>query len=222
MKKTKTMRAASFLLVLTLMTSCFVGSTFAKYTTTATGTDTARVAKWGVTITANGETFSDSYAKDDQSFTLNANTVVTSGAAGDAIVAPGTGGELAACEIEGTPEVAVKVEYVANLELTGWEINGTEYCPIVFSVGTTEYKIDTTNTDIDKLEEAVESAIGEYTAYYVANQDLSETSVATPAVSWAWPYSTSTDNDVNDTALGDLASAPAISLTITTSVTQIN
>ena len=52
MKKSKTMRAASFLLVLTLMTSCFVGSTFAKYTTTATGTDTARVARWGFTTTS--------------------------------------------------------------------------------------------------------------------------------------------------------------------------
>ena len=29
--------------------------------------------KWGVTVTANGETFSEYYAKDDASFTLDAN-----------------------------------------------------------------------------------------------------------------------------------------------------
>ena len=42
MKKTKLMRAALLLLVLTLITSCFVGGTFAKYTTSAEGSDTAR------------------------------------------------------------------------------------------------------------------------------------------------------------------------------------
>ena len=47
MKKTKFMRAALLLLVLTLITSCFVGGTFAKYTTSANGSDSARVAKWG-------------------------------------------------------------------------------------------------------------------------------------------------------------------------------
>ena len=61
MKKTKLMRAALLLLVLTLITSCFVGGTFAKYTTSEKGSDTARVAKWGVEITANGATFAEAY-----------------------------------------------------------------------------------------------------------------------------------------------------------------
>ena len=42
MKKTGFMRAALLLLVLTLITSCFVGGTFAKYTTSATG-DTGKI-----------------------------------------------------------------------------------------------------------------------------------------------------------------------------------
>lgn len=53
MKKNKIMRLASALLVLTLMTTCAISSTFAKYTTSASGTDTARVAKWGFTDTNN-------------------------------------------------------------------------------------------------------------------------------------------------------------------------
>lgn len=47
MKKTNTMRVAVLLLALALVTSCFVGGTFAKYTATATGGDKARVAYWG-------------------------------------------------------------------------------------------------------------------------------------------------------------------------------
>jgi hypothetical protein len=43
MKKTRIM---GLLLVLVLVTSCFAGGTFAKYTSVATGSDEANVAKW--------------------------------------------------------------------------------------------------------------------------------------------------------------------------------
>lgn len=46
-KKTgKTMRVAGLLLALVLVTSCFVGGTFAKYVTSGHGNDSARAAKW--------------------------------------------------------------------------------------------------------------------------------------------------------------------------------
>ena len=64
MKKNSTMRIAALLLVLTLMTSCFVGGTFAKYTTSGHISDTARVAKWGVTITTSGSIFKNQYEND--------------------------------------------------------------------------------------------------------------------------------------------------------------
>lgn len=47
MKKNKAMRLASALLVLTLLTTCAISGTFAKYTTSTAGTDNARVAYWG-------------------------------------------------------------------------------------------------------------------------------------------------------------------------------
>lgn len=50
MRKNRTMKLAALLLVLTLITSCFVGGTFAKYTSTATATDTVEVANWDVKI----------------------------------------------------------------------------------------------------------------------------------------------------------------------------
>ena len=65
-KKNWTMRAAVLMLVLVLITSCFVGGTFAKYVTSGSGTDSARVAKFGVTVTASGDLFAKEYATDDQ------------------------------------------------------------------------------------------------------------------------------------------------------------
>ena len=61
MKKNVMMRVASVLLVAVLLTTCAISGTFAKYTTGDAGHDTARVAKWGVTITANGTTFAEAY-----------------------------------------------------------------------------------------------------------------------------------------------------------------
>ena len=58
MKKT---RIVGLLLVFVLVTSCFVGGTFAKYASKATGSDTAVVAKWSIEVnndeiaTTNGD-----------------------------------------------------------------------------------------------------------------------------------------------------------------------
>lgn len=85
MKKNRTMRAAALLLALTLMTSCFVGGTFAKYTSSATGKDSARVAYWGfgeTTSLALSGLFNNAYSTDVQS--KNAEDVIAPGTAGSA------------------------------------------------------------------------------------------------------------------------------------------
>ena len=46
MKKNLTFKAVSVLAVLTLITSCFAGGTFAKYVTAGEGGDTARGKVW--------------------------------------------------------------------------------------------------------------------------------------------------------------------------------
>ena len=115
MKKSKTMRAASFLLVLTLMTSCFVGSTFAKYTSTASGTATATVAKWSIKV---GDT--DIVATDTVTFDLFATVNDTDGSdEGDVLdgkVAPGTQGSFT---IELKNESEVTANYVIALSVCG-------------------------------------------------------------------------------------------------------
>ena len=107
-KKNVLMRSAGVLLALVLVTSCFVGSTLAKYTVSESGFDTARVAKFGVNIEANGTMFAREYDE---------GTTVKSVISTDKVVAPGTSGEMVRMAISGTPEVAVNVQYAATLNL---------------------------------------------------------------------------------------------------------
>ena len=108
MKKNWTMRVALLVVALTLITSCFVGGTFAKYVTGASYEDTARVAKFGVVIEAEGEgLFAKEYDTDDD--TYDGELTVQ---AEEEVVAPGTtyaGDEPISFAISGTPEVAVRV-----------------------------------------------------------------------------------------------------------------
>lgn len=225
-KKINFLRAGALTMVLALGTTCFMSGTLAKYVTSGQGSDSARVAKFGVKITATGETFAKSYDKG-----VETQTVVS--AEDDDVVAPGTEGNMSAITITGKPEVAVRVSYdVTEFELTNWTTDGTDqYCPIIINVNGTEYNC-LEAADIDSFEVAVKNAINAYSKDYPANADLS--GAAVPAVSWKWPFSTSADNDVKDTALGDRAAgidkdgnaitpAPAtIKLTVKTTVTQID
>ena len=235
MKKNWTMRVALLIVALALITSCFVSGTYAKYVTSGSGSDIARVAKFGVTVTATGESFSKTYAKDDASFTLDANTVVSSN--DDKLVAPGTKHDVAAVTLTGTPEVAVRVTNSATVTLSGWTLDGTtEYCPIVFKINNVTYGTnDTAATNkyasVEALAAALEAALEETTADYKANTNLSAESGALNVISWEWPFQTGADdtakaaNDIKDTTLGNNAAAgtaAVISIEMTITVTQID
>lgn len=69
MKKNVMMRVASFLLVAVLISTSAISGTYAKYVTEGSGTDSARVAKWGVVIEAESTMFSQEYATEDDKFT---------------------------------------------------------------------------------------------------------------------------------------------------------
>lgn len=223
MKKNKMMRLASALLVLTLLTTCVISGTFAKYVTADTGTDTARVAKWGVTVNVQGlsDAFAENYATDDTA-TYAAATSVSSIDAGKDILAPGTEGIMTAIQITGTPEVAVKVTYKADLELENWEVIGVnKYCPIRFYINGDVYQI-ALGTDAAELEAAVENAINNYSKVYGPKTNLSGVDADYLEISWEWPFEI---NDVADTALGDQAAAgnaATIKLTLTCTVTQVD
>ncbi|MGN1319960.1 MAG: hypothetical protein ACI4U6_02460 [Acutalibacteraceae bacterium] len=214
MKKNKIMRIAAVLLVAVILTTCAISGTFAKYVTSTPGSDSARVAKFGVTVTGTADTFEKTYAKDDMGFTLAANTVVST----TDVVAPGTDGSMAAFNLTGIPEVAVNVAFTGTLELGDkWvDSDSNYYCPIEITVGSTTFK-GTDYASADEFETAVNNEIADYTQDYEANTDLSTIGVDAPAISWKWPFA---GDDVKDTYLGNQAAT--ISLDVTATVTQID
>lgn len=237
MNRNRLMKASAFLLVSTIATSCFVGSTFAKYVSKGEGEDSARVAKWGVEVTVTGDGFKTEYGKDDYKSSVDGNTVISS--TEEKVVAPGTKGTFGGVKISGKPEVAVKVETIATVDLSGWNVADSDefYCPLKFTIGEKtinglDYSRNTAGGEAS-FEYAIKDAIQKATTQQLeANTDLSEVGDDI-TYSWEWPFEGSTGKVANqddelDTILGDNAADgntgndPKINITVKTTVTQID
>ena len=218
MKKNNMMRIASVLLVAVLLSTCVISGTFAKYVTSDTATDSARVAKFGVDIVAKTEADNSMFVK-----TYNDNDGTYDGLSVEAtvdVVAPGTSGTLTAFAVTGTPEVAVRVTYTPTLTLENWTVSGAEYCPIAITVGAETFKVGVGDiTTIAELKAAVEAAITAKTMDYEPNTDLS-TINDDLTVSWTWDFAG--NDDAKDTALGDATTAATIDLDVKVTITQID
>ncbi len=235
MKKNRLMRASVLLLVLTLVTSCFVGGTFAKYVSEGEGEDSARVAKWGVKVEVTGDGFHETYGKNDQNTTIPGDNSISVSAT-EKVVAPGTKGTFGGVTITGTPEVAVKVDTIATVDLSGWNVadGGEFYCPLVFKIGDqTINGLDYSSSNAGgegSFESAIKTAIQKATTkVYQAGTNLEEVG-ADITYSWEWPFENATGKAANqsdelDTLLGNNAAdgnAPTINITVTTTVTQVD
>lgn len=232
-RKNHTLKLAGILLALVLVTSCFVGGTFAKYVTERTGSDSARVAKFGVTVTANGTMFAKEYDTDTENVKrLIARSVISDATDDKNLVAPGTKGDMVKMTIEGKPEVAVNVKYTATVTLDKWVYKADEnadeeyYCPIKIRVGNVNY-YGYEYGSAELFKNAVETAINEYSANYAPGTDLNNANA--PVVSWAWAFedkaADAIQTDEKDTYLGDQAAkgkAATIALEVVTTVTQID
>lgn len=112
MKKNNVMRVFSLLLALTLISVCAISGTFAKYVTKVTGTDKARVAKWGVVLDVKGNAFATEYKAHDQSYKDAGGTISVKAENEDQVVAPGTSSEdleqTLVATVKGKPEVAAR------------------------------------------------------------------------------------------------------------------
>jgi hypothetical protein len=119
MKKNIMMRIASVLLIVTLASTCVISGTFAKYVTTSENSQSARVAKWGITLDVTGSLFGTQY--DAKSSTTNSNKISTSSTnttnnvfADTNVVAPGTQGDTLSISASGTSEVAYTLSVVTT------------------------------------------------------------------------------------------------------------
>ena len=247
-KKNWTMRAAGLMLALVLITSCFTGGTFAKYVTSGNGSDTARVAKFGVTVSVKNNTvFHTTYATKgdvlDKDGAKIENSVVSDN--GENLVAPGTKEEgTATFSVTGTPEVAVNVKLA--LEPTD---GNTEVKDVFLKAGTydnyttaaTDDTFELTNDyypvkfTLKKGTESTTGTLADINAKlaalsknYPANTTLDDV-LGEYTLSWEWAFE---NNDAADTLLGNLAAGTAvvdaakystqIAFKLTATVTQID
>jgi len=212
MKNDKITRFAILILALTMITLMIVSGTFAKYTSSATGSDTATVAKWsikvgsgdGVEIAGSSSTVSFdlfSTIKDEDGGSeadvagKASGTAVGSTSATAKIIAPGTSGSF---------DIIVKNESEVNATYSiAFESNNTSI-PIEFSTDGTTWK--------STLSEA-----------NVTNAAINMNSAAqTKTVYWRWAYDVSAARDTADTNLGVAAqtSPASVTLSATISATQ--
>lgn len=221
MKKNRTMKAAAVLLALTLMTSCFVGGTFAKYTSTVTGSDTARVAKWGVELSASTNLFAPEYNGDSGVSVLADD--------GEDVIAPGTEGTAIFFTIAGAPEVDVRVTATLN----GAAGIADDYSIVTLPAGNgyKDWTVQTTGSETWDLAEdyqPVQWTLKKNGSAVVENKTLKEIEgyltntiskvyevesggmtgiVGDYTLSWTWPFE---GNDKADTYLAQIAAGKQI------------
>jgi hypothetical protein len=206
MKKNRTMRLAALLLVLTLITSCFVGGTFAKYVSTANNEDSARVAKWAFEVNdaniVTAETFTFDLFKtinDSDGTSLEENIAKKDGTT----IAPGTSGEFA-IKLENLSEVDAK--YGIDYTVT----KSDDTLPIEFSVNNGA----TWAADIADV-------IASDTDTKLAHTN----GTTTITVQWKWDFGTSdaVEDAVNkvDTTLGN-GGAATVTVKAVVTATQID
>lgn len=114
-------KSAILLLVLVFFTGHFASSTICKYIVTNSSKNSARVAKFGITITASGEennVFLKEYLKEGTGGEYSIHIKSTSD---DKIIAPGMIFGTSNIQIKGKAEVAVNVKVNCNMKIDGLE-----------------------------------------------------------------------------------------------------
>ena len=217
MKKNKSMRLAGGLMIATMLSTSIVSGTYAKYVTSDNAEDSARVAKFGVTVTASGSLFDKTYMSVGGGNTPGGTTVDTDkttltveSSNADKLVAPGTKNDDGITfAIAGTPEVDVRLdvdvdevkEVFLNAktdlpDMTTGDAEDTfdntaDYYPVKFTLTQTTIKEgrETTTELVPKGTLAeVKTALEGLTSESInANLDLAS-EIGTLNLTWEWDF----------------------------------
>ncbi len=186
MGKNRTMKMILITLLITMIALVLVSGTYAKYTSSASGSDTARVAKWSFNVGEN-----DIVAKDTFTFDLFKTITDTDGktetdvvsANADKVIAPGTSGSFDLV-LENKSETSAKYGIT-------YTVTNTASIPVQFSVNGKDWT--------DNLANVVES---DTDTKLDANNGTK-----TITIQWKWAYDGDDTTDVN---LGKVGTAKLI------------
>ena len=224
MKKNVMMRAASALLVAVLLTTCVISGTFAKYTTSATASDSARVAYWGFKQPTS------------LTFDLFANTYynTVTGKDGAKVIAPGTSSNdvefaFGYTDYKTNEITAPEVDYTFEVST-----NGSSCSDTIKNNPNILWKLDNGAYGTwDDLLTAIEALDGNATdnKYKAGNlPEAFKTANTKHTISWKWIFdenatnkeTNTSNNDSNDTTMGNAETLANVKLQITITATQID
>ena len=232
MKKIKAMRFASALLVIALLTACAISGTFAKYTTSTTGSDSARVAYWGfgedAATTIN--LFSTSYDNSVSS----TEDVIAPGTSGSSTFKFAYGGTKAAPEVNYTftvdaalPEGVTDYDSLDDNPNFYWTLKVKEGDSDLTDVGTT----DTKYQKVSELIAAIKALAGETNGsktYEAGKLPDAFDNKQEYTIGWVWDYeagsddSAKTTNNATDTNMGNASTLEKIGIKISITATQVD
>lgn len=219
MKKNVIMRAACVVLVLTLLSTCMISGTFAKYVRVSDAVaGEARVAKWGVEfVTTSTDLFDVKYDTHDNDYKTEMAVSVKSSDTKE-LVAPGTSGTGYSLSVSAVkPEVSYKLTFAGTVtEEVFLGASDPVYRPVKWTVtadGVAATPFDTLQAAIDAIEAVTYYFNVEDGHYYRVvdagnDVDLGETAPSV-VLGWAWAFGDGS-TDTQDTALGDLAAGKAV------------
>lgn len=200
MKNNKTVKFMALVLFVTILAIILVSGTYAKYTTSATGSDTVTVAKWSIKLGNE-----DIAKSTEKTFTIDLFSTITNTDGSEeknvkktdgSLIAPGTMGSFTLLSLKNESEVNAKY----NVTYTLANESGV---PLEF----------TTNKDDES------SWKSDFTAINVSNESLATDATATTAtVYWRWAFTKDTARDTSDTTLG--TTTPTVTLTAKIDVEQ--
>lgn len=198
-------KIAGLLLVLCLISATMISGTFAKYTSTYAGKDTALVARWDIVATGGGVTLNGDGSADLDLFSHTLNGV--QGKVGDDyIIAPGVGGSFV-IQLANDSDVKAAVEFeIATLP-------GSVDVPVKYG-----FASDAINLDINGLLTELNGAGSDFAEIDFAGN-------ATETIFWEWPYYESDEADEIDTGFGETSASgenrSTYGLVITASAIQL-
>ena len=203
MEKNKTMKMISITLLLVMIALVLVSGTYAKYTSTASGSDSARVAKWTFKVGDADITTSNTFKFDlfktikEADGTSNEDDVT-----GSKVIAPGTGGSFAIV-LKNESEVSAK--YGIKYTVT----NDNEI-PVQFSTDGKTWSKSLTDVAASDTDTKLAANNG----------------TKTITVQWKWAYedtneSTKAASEAKDLELGKDGTA-TISVSAEVTATQVN
>ncbi len=228
MKKNRIMRLASAMLVLTLVTTCAISNTFAKYTTKTEGSDSARVAYWGFSAPASTtiKLFDTSYNGGTSNSTVtvkSASADATEGQIKENVIAPGTANSTEfgfaytgnAGKGIAAPEVAytLKIDATATGSYSNLDSNPNfKWTLKSGKTGETETEYDTVAqllAAIKKLSGATgDDGIATYQPGALPEAFGTADSNAKCTVGWKWDFETESNATVGQDVDGAAAKTP--------------